>query len=55
MVKEGPLPALQVLDAPETLEATVYHDGHARAQRFTLLHAVERKKGREGGWIFPDK
>lgn len=40
-----PLPALQMLDAPEALEATVYHDGHACAQRFTLLHAIERKRG----------
>lgn len=39
------LPALQMLDAPEALEATVYHDGHACAQRFTLLHAIERKRG----------
>lgn len=39
------LPALQMLDAPEALEATIYHDGHACAQRFTLLHAIERKRG----------
>lgn len=46
LVKGRPLPALQMLDAPQTLEATVYHDGHACAQRFTLLHAGERQERR---------
>lgn len=35
-------PALQMLDTPETLEAAVYHDGHAGAQGLALLHAVKR-------------
>lgn len=38
----GLLPSLQMLDTPETLEATIYHNGHAGTQGFTLLHAVER-------------
>lgn len=38
------LPALQMLDTPETLEATVHHDGHAGAQGLALLHAEERKR-----------
>lgn len=44
MAKGGPLPALQMLNAPETLEATVHHDGHACAQCFTLLHAIEKEE-----------
>lgn len=40
---EGSLPALQMLDAPQTLETTVHHDGHAGAQCFTLLHTVEEQ------------
>lgn len=43
--KKGPLPALQMLDAPKTLEATIYHDGHARTQCFTLFHTIERHRG----------
>lgn len=68
VVNEGSLPVLQMLDAPETLEATVYHDGHACAQCFTLLHTIERKEGKillhklkaaitPDAWVssFPDK
>lgn len=39
-VKQGPLPVLQMLDASQTLEATVHHDGHACTQCFTLFHAM---------------
>lgn len=45
------LPALQVLDAPETLEAAVDHDGHAGAQGLALLHAVEEEQT-AADWLF---
>lgn len=32
------LPVLQVLDAAETSEPAIHHDGHPGAQSFTLLH-----------------
>lgn len=55
---EGSLPALQMLDAPQTLETTVHHDGHAGAQCFTLLHTVEEQPtGLQDKWkaaLIPD-
>ena len=35
---------LQVLCAAQTLEVSVDHDGHARAEHLTLLHAVHRTR-----------
>lgn len=40
----GPSPVLQMLDAAQTLEGTIHHDGHAGAQRLTFLHAVDKIK-----------
>lgn len=44
-----------MLDAPETLEATVYHDGHPRAQCLTLLHTVWKEKGNSLAFLFRAK
>ncbi len=34
--------ALEVLDGPEAAEGSLDHDGEARAQRLTLLHAEDK-------------
>ena len=44
LLKQALLPALQMLNAPQALEATIHHDGHACAQRLTLLHTVRTKQ-----------
>lgn len=42
------LPVLQVLNAAETSEPPVYHDGHPGTQSLTLLHAGTRRQGVRG-------
>lgn len=38
-----PSPALKVLDAAQAFELSIHHDGHAWAERFTLLHTESRQ------------
>jgi len=38
-----PQPVLQVLDAADTLERSIHHDGNTAAQCFTFFHAASHK------------